>query len=97
MNIEISPKEYERQLNWYDAMMYCELLSIDEKDDWRLPTIDELDYIDNSENDFDNEFYWSSTEYYGNSAWFHYFSDGQQFGNFKTHNYYVRAVRSLSI
>jgi hypothetical protein len=94
MNIEISPKEYERQLNWYDAMMYCELLSIDEKDDWRLPTIDELDYIDNSENDFDNEFYWSSTEYGGNYAWSQDLSNGGQYYGNKNGSYYVRPVRA---
>ena len=36
-NIEISPKEYERKLSWDDALLYCQLLVIDGKDNWRLP------------------------------------------------------------
>jgi hypothetical protein len=61
-NIEISPKEYEKHLNWDDAMMYCQLLTIDGKDDWRLPTKDELKYIYNSKKDFTGYYYWTSTE-----------------------------------
>ena len=45
MKIEIAPKEYERKQNWDDAMLYCSILTIDNKNDWRLPIIDELDYI----------------------------------------------------
>lgn len=97
MNIEISPKEYERRLNWNDAKLYCELLTIDGKMDWRLPTKDELNEIYNSKNDFVGSSYWSSTEYGGNFAWFQYLSSGfQGFYNKNTSNY-VRAVRSSVI
>jgi hypothetical protein len=36
MNIEISPKEYEKELNWDDSNLYCQLLDIDGKKDWRM-------------------------------------------------------------
>ncbi len=36
MIIEISSKEYWTKLNYYDGMLYCSLLVIDGKDDWRL-------------------------------------------------------------
>ena len=98
MNIEISPKEYERVLNWDDAMMYCQLLIIYGKDDWRLPTIEELDYIYHSKNDFVASKYWSSTENNGNYAWFQNMSSGgQNTINSKNNSNYVRAVRSLTI
>jgi len=29
MNIEISPKQYEKFLTWDDALLYCSLLVID--------------------------------------------------------------------
>ena len=45
MKIEIIDKQYERKLNWYDGKLYCSMMVIDGKDDWRLPTKEELDYI----------------------------------------------------
>lgn len=42
MNIEISPKEYWKKLNWYDAELYIVLL-----DGYRFPTFKEVQYIDN--------------------------------------------------
>ena len=105
MNIEVSPKEYERKLNWYDGMMYCQLLVIDGVDDWRMPTIEELDYIYNSdkevndmynsENDFAVDCYWSSLDD-GNLAWLHdMWGRGRKYMNKKTTRVYVRAVRSI--
>lgn len=41
MSIQISPKEYERKLNWDDGKLYCDLLYIDGKNDWRMPTLEE--------------------------------------------------------
>ena len=97
MNIEIAPKEYERRLNWNDAKLYCELLTIDGKMDWRLPTKDELNEIYNSENDFVGSYYWSSTEVSGSNAWSQSLSGGTQNYGTKGGSYYVRAVRSSVI
>ena len=94
-NIEISPKEYEVELNWNDAMLYCSLLVIDDKCDWRLPTKEELNYIYSSKNDFVGSGYWSSTEYNGGGAWGQNFSGGTQGYGGKGGGNYVRAVRSL--
>ena len=95
MNIEISPKEYERRLNWNDAMMYCQLLIIDDKTDWRLPTKAELQDIYHSENDFVGSVYWSSTETNGNRAWLQNLSNGNQLNYFKYGSFYVRPVRTI--
>jgi hypothetical protein len=94
MNFEIAPKSTEIQANWYDARLYCFSLNIDGKTGWRLPTKQELDSIYHSENDFENNWYWSSTELY---AWVQYFNTGTQ-GNYNKGycNGYVRAVRDFS-
>ena len=94
MNIEISPRKYESYLNWYDGMLYCSLLVIDGVDDWRMPTIEELNEIYNSENTFSGS-YWSSTEYEGNYAWGQSMLDGFNYADSKGYSYYVRAVRSI--
>jgi len=98
MNIEISPKEYERLLNWDDAMMYCQLLTIDEKDDWRLPTKNELYTIYESSNDFVRGNYWSFDEFDESDitgAWFVNFNNGIQYRMSKHINYRARPVRSI--
>ena len=95
MNIEICPKEYERLLNWYDGMMYCSLLVIDDKCDWRLPTKDELNEIYNSEDDLECDYYWSSTEYNSHNAYGQGMAYGGQDYYGKKYTGYVRAVRTI--
>ena len=98
MNIEISSKEYEKQLNWDDAMMYCQLLTIDNKNDWRLPTKEELHYIYNYENDFVRGNYWSSDESDINCAWFVNFNNGIQYIMSKHIIYYrARPIRNIRL
>ena len=41
MTIEISDIKYWKPLNYDDAILYCSLLEIDGKNDWRLFTNDE--------------------------------------------------------
>jgi hypothetical protein len=36
MTIEISDKKYWTKLNYDDGMLYCQLLDIDGKNDWRM-------------------------------------------------------------
>ena len=38
MKIEISDRKYWKKLNYLDAKLYIELLSIDGKDNWRFIT-----------------------------------------------------------
>jgi hypothetical protein len=96
MNIEISDKKYETILNWYDGILYCSLLSIDGKDDWRLPTKDELNDIYKSKNDFVGSVYWSSTkdEYDCIFAWVQNFEYGLQEWGVMDYCGYVRPVRT---
>lgn len=94
MNIEISPRAYESYLNWEDGMLYCSLLVIEGKDDWRMPTIEELNEIYNSENTFSGS-YWSSTDENGNNAWFLSMLNGFNYPDGKGYSNYVRAVRNI--
>ncbi len=41
--IEISSEEYWKELNWYDGQLYCSLLNIDGKNDWRMISRDDGD------------------------------------------------------
>jgi len=95
MNLEISDTQYVKLLNWYDAMMYCELLYIDEKDDWRLPTIDELNDMHESELDFDGIEYWSSTEYDNETFWFQDLKSGYSHCTYPIVIFHVRPVRTM--
>jgi hypothetical protein len=105
MKIEISPKAYEKSsLNFYDAKLYCELLEIDGKNDWRLPTLEELNYIFAfmlSDNHFNQSFaYWTSTkdiQYAEDRIWVKNMSEGSihsiymHVGKFT----YIRPVRTV--
>jgi hypothetical protein len=96
MNFEIAPKSTEIQANWEDAKMYCFALNADGKTGWRLPTKQELNEICQSGNDFENNWYWSSTEGNGNGAWAQYMSSGGQYNANKNYgDGYVRAVRDI--
>lgn len=97
MKFEISPKETETILNWFDAKLYCFSLNIDGKTGWRLPTLDELDYIygyEEFENDFVGANYWTATEF-NDDAWFKHLLLGYQNRKSKDSRIYVRAVRDL--
>jgi uncharacterized repeat protein (TIGR02543 family) len=78
--------------------------------DWHLPTKNELDLMYQNLHKkglggFSNSYYWSSSEYNGNYAWFQNFSNGGQYYNNYDNNYYnsynkgstlsVRAVRAF--
>jgi hypothetical protein len=44
MTIEIAPKEYFKELNYYDSLLYCQLLNIDGKEGWKLPSDNQKQY-----------------------------------------------------
>lgn len=53
-------------LTWEEGRDYCKLLRIGEFENWRLPTIEELDFLYTKHNDkiyngFSESFYWSQT------------------------------------
>ena len=99
----------------HPAAQFCRQLRIGGFDDWYLPSRDELAMLcrnlgptrkstpelfkSGNAEAFDEEWYWSSTEYAPNSfnAWIVDFNLGYQDGLNKYGNYGVRAVRRLKI
>ena len=65
-----------------------------------MPSKDELDsmrvnlYL-KSKGSFTDGFYWSSSEFDANNAWFQYFGNGLQDKYGKNHQFYVRAMRAF--
>ena len=93
-------------LNWKEALAYCETLTLDAQDDWRLPTVKELQsLVDYSQNDpavdssvfpgTESDFYWHSTTRTADAdeVMVTSFDDGRIAPDLKVHDYYVRAVR----
>jgi len=73
-------------------------LSYKEHCNWRLPTIEELNWI-YLEKDvvggFASSYYWSSSEYSKYLAWVQSFNYGTQSNNNKNDTIFVRAVRDM--
>ena len=97
------------EMTWGDAMEYAKSLSLDDKNDWRLPTAAELEtLLDRSilynelrarmrkEVPFrDTLSYWSSTTFAPNtySAWIVMFDGAYVLSYYKSNTYNVRCVR----
>lgn len=100
IGLEVMTKDLGKMI-WEDAMGACADLG----DGWRLPTKDELEkiykYRDKIGGFASNYYYWSSTEYGNDFAWYFNFGDGSMFNYsksyayYKSDTYYVRAVRDL--
>ena len=93
------------RLNYPDAQKYCKNLSLEGKNDWRLPSIQELQsiidftrYKPAINKIFKNSIhrlYWSSTLYSAdkNRAWYVFFYDGRSHYYLQANDSYVRCIR----
>jgi hypothetical protein len=90
MNIELCPKQYEKALNYYDALLYCSLLEIDDRKDWRMPTYEELLQFETKPHDFDG-YYWTLPSEYGTMG----IKFGSNFRYITKDNIMVRPVRTI--
>lgn len=88
-----------------DALEYCKKLMLSGSQGWRLPTIEELSSLTDT-NDFDpssatylleikSSYYWSKTETAWDSklAWSLYFNDGNSYFYKKSDQFYVLCVK----
>ena len=94
ISIEIHPDEVK--LTWDEAVEYCKHLG----DGWRLPTIQELWYILENKHLIslfkDHTYYWSSSVYYADCAWYFSFGSGSAYGTYyKDYTYGVRVVKDI--
>lgn len=94
----VSKYDLSATADWNEAIKFCIDYREGEFDDWRLPTIDELNilYINKDRiGSFVRFSYWSSSEYADHFAWFQHFHNGVQDNDFKDNTCYVRAIRSF--
>ena len=96
-----------KSAKWTDAIDYCEALTLNGKDDWRLPNKKELlsivDYGTYNpaissvfEKTNSLNYFWSSTTgaSYTSAAWGVYFGNGDTYYLNKSYNTHVRCVRA---
>lgn len=91
-------------MNWDDAMDTADVYTSQGYDDWYLPSKEELELIyntigtssDDNIGGFDYSWYWSSSEYSSNYAWFVSFGNGGYDSYDKTNAFNVRVIRSVT-
>jgi len=92
-------------MSWHEAQTYARKLSLNDKNDWRIPAVSELEsLLDRSKYrplmrkgvPFRDAFsYWSSTTFGSNknNAWIVMFDGAYVLSYYKTNQYYIRCVR----
>lgn len=94
---EIAPRTSTFKGTWDSAKRFVNELNIDGTTGWRLPTREELDQIYQSENDFTDDHYWTST-IGRNGAWTQHMGSGYQDDCVTEYRSgHVRAVRSPNV
>ena len=84
--------------NWQQAVDLCENYTSEGYYDWSLPTIEELSVIYNNQkfiNNFEQNWYWSSTEDSENHAFHLGFISGDQMSVPKVDGKFIRAIRKF--
>ena len=98
--LQVAENDFEEIMNWAQAKNACNYLG----NGWRLPTKSELEVMHKEiykigKGNFNNYFYWSSTEVHNNNAWHVCFVDGipsfVEESDRDNSSFYVRAVRAI--
>jgi hypothetical protein len=93
-NLEIAQYDFPEKLNWNDANVVCNALG----DGWRLPTEDELNFINKNKRkigNFSNSHYWSNTVVVCFNTWHTTLFSPPNLLNDKESKNTVRALRSF--
>ena len=97
--------ESQGRMSWYDAYTYARELSLNDKVDWRIPAVSELESLLNRSKyrpvmrevvPFQETLsYWSSTTFgpHKNNAWIVMFDGAYVLSYYKTNKYFIRCVR----
>lgn len=95
--IYLALQDEPEPMNWYDAVK----VGIPSKEEWMAIT-ENLDAVNKAliragGEPLKRDWYWSSSEYYNNFAWYSYFynSYGLDWGNKNNYTNYVRPVLAL--
>ena len=98
-------RESPGRMTWHDALAYADGLSLNEREDWRIPTCYEIEtLLDRSEYRpvmrkevpfRDKRAYWSCSTFGGqkDSAWMVNFDGAYVLSYYKTNTYHIRCVR----
>ncbi len=96
LNFEVYPQDLIGYFTWGEAVKLVEELG----KGWRMPTKDELNqmYLERKEiGGFEADYYWSSSEYNDEYAWYQLFISGAQRSDYKAYRYMVRPVRDIPL
>jgi len=97
-----TPAEAPLRMKWKDAIKYAKELGAHGHQDWRLPTLGELNVLFNNHAAIGGfnvsssgpaGWYWSGMQLPKRCAWFQRSSDGRQGADSKGYNASVRCVR----
>jgi hypothetical protein len=94
----VSPTDLSGTADWDEAVQACNEYNGGNKEDWRLPSIEELQLLYQQKiyaREFERFSYWSATEYATHFAWFLNFFNGETAEDFKDNTCYVRAIRNF--
>lgn len=97
-HLMVQKTDLSEAATWEQAKELCENSTVGGYNDWRLPTLTELNIMYTHRGEiggFTNGYYWSSTSYSSNSHYQYHFYDNTQ--NYYANSYrdYVRAVRTI--
>jgi hypothetical protein len=95
--LQVAENDFENGMNWSSAKNACSELG----NGWRLPTKSELELIYKElhllkKGNFEQNYYWSSSENDGDSSWNFGFHEGKANKFMKGVQSCVRAVRAFS-
>ena len=96
--IEVMPHDLDGEYTFEEAIEAAKECTYAGHTGWRLPTKHELNELYEDKETiggFKLAYYWSSTEYNNNRAWFQAFSNGFQYDNGKNNSLRVRCLRDI--